>query len=85
MLLTASVLAVNVVLDVPPRMVTLAGTTAFGLLLNSAITDPPEPARPFNVTVPFAAVPPSTVVGVTVMDRSVATLIVRIAEYLLVP
>src|SRR2546430_1664460 len=66
---TALVVTVNVTLVAPTGTVTLAGTVAAELLLDSVTCAPPAGAGPFNVTVPVElpveALPPVTVVGVT--------------------
>src|ERR1700722_6929087 len=60
---TAVVVTVNVALEVPAITVTLVGTTAAALLLESATTRPPAGAAPVNVTVPVDKVPPLTLAG----------------------
>ena len=62
---TALVVAVNVVLLAPAGTVTLPGTVAAGLLLDSVTGAPPAGAGPFSVTVPVELLPPVTVVGFT--------------------
>src|ERR687887_701956 len=61
--LTALVVMLNVALVAPAATVTLAGTDAAGLLLESATCAPPEGAGPFSVTVPELGLPPVTLAG----------------------
>ena len=60
---TAEVLTVNVALVAPAGTVTLEGTLAAPLLLESATCAPPVGAGPLNVTVPVEEFPPATLVG----------------------
>src|SRR5437016_4300088 len=53
----------NVALVAPDAIVTLAGTDAAGLLLESATCAPPVGAGPFSVTVPELGLPPVTLAG----------------------
>src|SRR5438132_14009143 len=62
---TALVVTVNVTLVAPTGTVTLAGTVAAELLLDSATCAPPAGAGPSSVTVPVELLPPVTVVGFT--------------------
>ena len=63
---TEDVLTVNVALDAPAAMVTLAGTVATAvLLLVSDTTAPPAGAADVKVTVPVEALPPVTLVGLS--------------------
>ena len=56
----------------PPSTVTLAGTPAAALSLESITCAPPVGAGPLNVTVPVEDwAPPATVVGFSVTDESV--------------
>ena len=69
---TALVLTVNVALVAPPTTVTLEGTLAAAVLLESATCAPPAGAAPVNVTVPVEdCAPPITLVGLSVSDESV--------------
>jgi len=61
---TAVVLTVKVALVAPAFTVTVPGTTAAALLLESAIDAALDGAR-LNVTVPVTAPPPPTLVGLT--------------------
>jgi len=54
---TALVLTVNVALVAPATTVTLEGTRAAPLLLESATVAPPAGAAPLNVTVPVEEFP----------------------------
>src|SRR5919198_775057 len=60
---TALVVMLNVALVAPAATVTLAGTDAAGLLLESATCAPPAGAGPFSVTVPELGLPPVTLAG----------------------
>ena len=62
---TPTVLTVNSALVAPAATVTLAGTVAAALALESATLNPPAGAADVNVTVPCADVPPVTLVGLT--------------------
>ena len=66
--LTAVVVTVNVALELPAATVTLRGTVAAALLLDSDTTMPPVGAAPFSVTVPCDVLPPVTVVGFSVTE-----------------
>jgi hypothetical protein len=65
---TGVVVTVNEALVLPAATVTLLGTLAELLLLESDITAPPEGAAPFSVTVPWEDEPPVTLVGFTVTE-----------------
>src|SRR5882672_12812841 len=67
---TAPVVTLNVALVAPAATVTLAGTVAAGLLLESVTCAPPADAGPFSVTVPVEEPPPVTLVGLTVSDET---------------
>jgi len=56
---------VRVALVAPAATVTLAGTVAAALLLESVTPNPPAGAADVNVTVPCANVPPATLAGLT--------------------
>jgi hypothetical protein len=57
---TALVAMLNVALVAPAGMVTLEGTAAAPLLLDSATCAPPAGAGPSSTTVPVTGVPPAT-------------------------
>ena len=65
------VLIVKVVLSLPAGMVTLAGTLAAALLLESVTLAPAAGAGPLNVTVPVDdCAPPVTLVGFNVSEEA---------------
>jgi hypothetical protein len=69
---TADVLTLNVALLAPARTVTLAGTLAAPLLLESMTCAPPAGAGPLNVTVPVEnCTPPRTLEGFSVSEERV--------------
>ena len=68
---TALVLRLKLALVPPGETVTLAGTTAAGLLLESVTCAPPAGAGAFSVTVPVEELPPVTLVGLTVSDETI--------------
>jgi hypothetical protein len=66
---TGLVVAVNVAIVAPARTVTLAGTwAAAGLFEVRLTTAPPVGAGPLSVTVPVEGLPPTTEVGVRLME-----------------
>ena len=67
---TALVLTLKLALVAPAGTVTLAGTAAAALLLESATCAPPAGAGPFRVTVPVEALPPVTLVGLRPSDET---------------
>src|SRR6267143_304023 len=69
---TALVLTVNVALLAPAAIVTLAGTLAAPLLLESSTCAPPVSAGPLRVTVPVEGDPPVTLMGLSAIEESVA-------------
>ena len=80
---TALVVTENVALVAPAAMVTLAGTWAAALVLDSMTTAPPAGAGPFNVTLPVGdAVPPVTLAGLTVSDVGIGGTTVIAAAWL---
>src|SRR5436309_8546620 len=62
---TALVLRLKLPLDPACETVTLAGTAAAGLLLESVTCAPPAGAGPFSITVPAAEAPPVRLAGLT--------------------
>jgi hypothetical protein len=71
---TAPVPTVNVALLAPAGTVTLEGTVATPLLLESSTCAPPVGAAPLSVTVPVEGEPPVTLVGLSATEESVAEL-----------
>src|SRR5258705_350438 len=68
---TMEVLTLKVALVAPAGTITLEGTLAAPLLLESAICAPPAGAGPLSVTVPVEGVPPITPVGLSVSEETV--------------
>ena len=69
---TIDVLTVKVALVLPAETVTLEGTLAAALLLESVTSAPPAGAGPLSVTVPVGdCVPPTTLVGLNVSEETV--------------
>ena len=69
---TACVLTVKVALALPAGTVTLDGTPATPLLLESMTIAPPAGAGPLSVTVPVEnCKPPTTLVGFNVSEETV--------------
>jgi hypothetical protein len=67
------VVTVNVAVVLPAFTVTVAGTVAAALLLDSVTTEPPDGAAPVRVTVPVDELPPATAVGFSeTLDSAVA-------------
>src|SRR3989442_1698611 len=69
---TALVVTVNVALVAPAGTVTLAGTVAAVLSLDSVTCAPPAGAGPLSVTVPVEVLPPLTVGGLSASERRAA-------------
>src|SRR6476660_10540400 len=65
---TAVVVIGKVALLAPAGTVTLAGTVAAVLLLDSVTVAPPVGAAPLRVTVPVDELPPVTLVGLTATE-----------------
>ncbi len=63
---------VNVALAAPAGTVTLAGTVAADILLESETVAPPYGAGPLRVTVPVEDEPPLTLVGLSVTEDNVS-------------
>jgi hypothetical protein len=76
---------VKLALDWPNAMVTVAGTVAAGLLLDSDTTTPPAAALPLSITVPIDGFPPITLFGLRVTDARDAGPIVRVAVFETLP
>ena len=71
---TIEVFIVKLALVAPAGMVTVAGTPAALLLLDSATCAPPEGAAALSVTVPVeVCTPPTTLVGFSVSEVSVGS------------
>ena len=69
---TELVAIAKVALVAPCTTVTLAGTAAAGLLLDSVAVNPPDGAALVSVTVPCDEVPPVTLAGLTAADDNEA-------------
>jgi hypothetical protein len=70
---TELVVTVKVALLAPAAMLTLAGTVAAAVLLLERVTTAPEDgAAALSVTVPWDVLPPTTLVGFSVREDSVA-------------
>src|SRR2546426_2953380 len=82
---TALVVTLKPALVPPGATVTLAGTTAAGLLLESVTCAPPAGAGAFSVTVPVEELPPVTLVGLTASDETIGGITVREAGCLPAP
>lgn len=81
---TASVLTLKFALDLPALTVTVAGTVAEELLLDSAIDMPPVGAGAVKATVPSEGLPPMTVLGFSdTEDNAAATAGVIVREAVL--
>src|SRR5882757_8055291 len=72
---TVVVFTGNVAVVAPAGTVTLGGTLAAPLLLESATCAPPVGAGPLNVTVPVDEFPPTTLAGFTVSEESEAPVV----------
>jgi len=66
---TVLVATLKLAVVLPAATVTVAGTIAEALLLDSAREMPPVGAAPVKVTVPVADVPPVTLAGFTTTDK----------------
>jgi len=76
---TTTVFTVNAPVALPALIFTVVGTVALVLLLLRFTTTPPEGAGPDKPAVPVTVPPPTTLVGVRVIDASVGGLTVRVA------
>ena len=74
---TAVVPTLNVAVVLPAGTITVAGTVADELSLDSWTTAPPCGAAPSSVTVPAEEVAPITVVGFNETDRTEGGLMIR--------
>ena len=78
---TMDVLTVKVALLLPAGTVTLEGTLAAPLLLESVTCAPPAGAGPLSVTVPVEdCTPPTTLVGFNVSEETVGGVTVSVAD-----
>ncbi len=78
---TALVVTLNVAEIALAGTITLDGTPAAAvLLLDNVTVDPPDGARPVNVTVPVEEVPPVTEDGTRVTALRVGAETVRVAD-----
>src|SRR3989449_8986411 len=68
---TVLVFRVKLALVAPAETVTLAGTVAAVLLLESATCAPPAGAGPFSVTVPAEGFPPVTLAGLRASEETI--------------
>ena len=77
---TALVATVNVPVVDPAPTVTLAGTTAAGLVFDRITIAPPLGAELVKVTVPVEELPPVTELGFREIVESTGELMVRVAD-----
>src|SRR4030081_3054757 len=68
---TALVITLKLTLVPPGEPVTLAGTPAAGLLLESVTCAPPAGAGPFSLTVPAEGFPPVTLAGLRASEETI--------------
>jgi hypothetical protein len=68
---TALVFTVNVAFVAPAATATLVGTVAADALLERSMTAPPLGAAALRVTVPVEEAPPTTLVGLSIMEERV--------------
>lgn len=77
--MTPVVVIVNVPVNFPAVIVTLAGTVAARLSLESETTAPPDAAGPLRVIVPIEETLPRTELGLRVREATWTGLTVRFA------
>jgi hypothetical protein len=65
---TLDVATVNVALELPAGMATVAGTVAVGELLDKLTVIPPAGAAAVKLTVPVDELPPGTLAGFSVTE-----------------
>ena len=80
---TALVLRLKLALVPPAGTVTLEGTVAAGLLLESATCAPPAGAGAFSVTVPVEELPPVTLAGLRASEETIGG--ITVSEAVCVP
>ena len=68
---TALVITLKLAVVPPGETVTLAGTPAAGLLLESVTCAPPAGAGPFSLTVPAEGFPPVTLAGLRASEDTI--------------
>ena len=78
---TRLVVTVNVAVVAPANTVTLAGTVAVALSLDSVTMAPADGAAAFKVTVPVEETPPVTLVGFTATESNAGGLMVSEAVW----
>jgi hypothetical protein len=79
---TAVVVTVKVAVELPAATITLAGTSAAVLLLESVMVAPPAGAALVKVIVPVEEFPPVTLVGLSAtFERAAAGVIVSVADF----
>jgi hypothetical protein len=76
---TALVVTLKLAVVPPGATVTLAGTPAAGLLLESVTCAPPAGAGPFSVTVPAEGLPPVTFAGLSASEETIGGITVSVA------
>ena len=79
---TPAVFIGKLALSCPAGTVTVAGTEAPTILLDSATGVPPGAATPTNVTVPVETFPPTIAAGLSVTEATEVGVIVRGAVWL---
>ena len=76
---------VKVTLVAPAGTVTVTGTPATVELALRLTTSPPAGAGPLSVTVPVEVVPPTNVLGDTLIDDSLVAAMIRVLDCVVVP